>query len=372
LEHWLFIVLTLYAYFLNIGSVLEPNPDFMVINPAIFRGESGISKEELEKVLTIISEPPLALKEKLTSAMGTDARYDFIDFRSSPLIQLDENKLLPTDLAFLLDKCHTGVQWALHDALPIKLRQSLFNAWGALFEEYVHWLFKGVTTTSVFYFPSPKWKKGGYESFDGIVLKGDVMLAAECKGGFITRAARYSGDSTAFCKDLDKKMTVGCRQLAEKIGLAFAEQIEDRRELEDLDCKSIRAVVPVLILQDHILRVPFVNWYLNVQFQKFIAEEHIRPGVVIRPLTVLMVHELESIVHSAESEQFDFVYALHNRTLRDPDVLSNLSEWLSQYQEFGRNPSPRLAKILEQVSETISSFLFPELVKTSGKPLELK
>jgi hypothetical protein len=114
--------------------------------------------------------------------------------------------------------------------------------------------------------------------------------------------------------------------LAEKIGAIFAADDRNRRELEDLDCSNVRAVVPVLVLQDHILRVPFVNWYLNRRFQEFIGQQEIRPGVVVRPLTVLMIHELESIVHSVESEDFDFVYALQNGTVRDPDVLSNLLE----------------------------------------------
>jgi hypothetical protein len=72
-----------------------------------------------------------------------------------------------------------------------------------------------------------------------------------------------------------------------------------------------------------------------------------------------MIHELESIVHSVESEQFDFVYALHNRTVRDPEVLSDILDWLSQYKEFGRKPSLRVAQVLAQVTETITSFLFP-------------
>jgi hypothetical protein len=55
-------------------------------------------------------------------------------------------------------------------------------------------------------------------------------------------------------------------------------------------------------------------------------------------------------------------YALQNRTVRDPAVLSNLFEVLSQYSDFGRKPSPRIAQVLERVMETITSFLFPGAV----------
>jgi hypothetical protein len=367
LEHWLFVVFTFYAYFLNVDSALDPNPMYIAINPAIFRGESGITQEELERVLAIVSASSDSIKVKMTAVQSTDSRYDFVDFRSTPLVRVEDSKLVPTDLAFVLEKCHTGVHWALHDNLPIKMRQALFSAWGTLFEEYVHWLLVGMRTNlPIVYLRSPKWKKSGNESFDGILLKGAVMMPAEYKGGFIAREARYSGDSPTFLADLDKKFGVGCEQLAEKIGAAFADDDQYRRELEDLDCSGVRAVVPVLVLQDHILRVPFVNWYLNKRFQESMGQQKIRSGVVVRPLTVLMIHDLESIIHSVESEDFDFVYALQHRTVRDSEVLSNLLEWLSQYPDFGRKPSPRIAQIFERANEKITSFLFPGEVPSKG------
>lgn len=310
LEHWLFVVFSFYAYFSNVGSALEPDTNFLVLNPSIFRGESGITQEQLDKVLASISASPDAIRARMALIGDTDARYDFVEFRSTPLIQIEDTKLLPIDLAFVLEKCHTGVQWALHDALPIQKRQALFNAWGSLFEEYVHWLLSGLKTNlPIVYFPSPKWKRTGVESFDGVLLKGAVMVPAEYKGGFIARNARYSGDSAGFLADLDKKITVGCRQLAEKIGLAFAEDDRRRQKLVDLDCGGVRALVPMLVVQDQILRVPLANWYLNRRFQEFMAGEKIRPDVIIRPLTVLTIDELESIIHLIEGDDFDFVYA---------------------------------------------------------------
>jgi hypothetical protein len=110
LERWLFVVFTFYAYFLNVGSALDPDANYMMINPAIFRGESGITQEELERVLAIVSASSHSIKGKMASVQSTDSRYDFIEFRSTPLIRLEDSKLVPTDLAFVLEKCHTGVQ----------------------------------------------------------------------------------------------------------------------------------------------------------------------------------------------------------------------------------------------------------------------
>jgi hypothetical protein len=360
LERWLFVVFAIYAYFLNGANALDPNPNYMLINPVNFRGESGITKEELDIVLGTISIPMEDLKTIVAAEKSTDPRYDFVSFRSRPLFRVEEGKLLPADLAFVLEKCHTGVQWTMHDMLPIKKRQTLFNAWGVLFEEYVHWLFEGMQTDlPIKYIRSPKWKNRVEESFDGILLSGNVLMPAEYKGGFLPRNARYSGDSKIFLKELNKKFAPGCNQLADKIGALFAEDGLERKELEDVPLDHIRSVVPVLVLQDHIFRVPFLNWYLNKQFQARMRQYQLRAGVVVCPLTVVNIHDLESMVHSAEGENFDFIYALHHRTVRDKEVLSDLLDVLSLFKDFGRTPSPRIERVWEELQNKISSYLFP-------------
>lgn len=360
LDHWLFVVFAIYCYFLNIGSALDPNPNYMIINPDIFRGESGITEQELLAVLSVLSAPPAMIRAKNAEFTLTDARYDFVEFRSTPLIELEKTKLVPTDLTFILEKCHTGVHWALHDRLDFRRRRDLFAAWGILFEEYVHWLLKGWKTNQpMFYLPCPKWKGTSDESFDGILVKEGVLLAAEYKGGIISRQARYAADSRAFTTDLERKISVGCEQLAKKIGAVFSADQQSLRELADFDCRNIRAVLPVLVVQDHILRVPFFNWYLNREFQNHMQSQRIRDGVVIRPLTVLTIDDLESLVHSVEGADFDLVYALHNRALRDSEMLSWLPEWLSEFPDYGHKASPRIRQILDQVTNAISSFLFP-------------
>jgi hypothetical protein len=80
---------------------------------------------------------------------------------------------------------------------------------------------------------------------------------------------------------------------------------------------------------------------------------------VVRPLTVVTIHDLESIIHSAEGGNFDFVYALHNRTIRDQEVGSDLIGALSTYPDFGGKHSPRIKLALDEVAQQFSHFLFP-------------
>jgi hypothetical protein len=368
LERWLFVIFAIYAYFVHGGDALNPRPEFMLINPANFPGDSGMTAQELEAVLKTIGTTLADVESAIVTEGSTDPRYDFVPFRSKPLFAVEEGKLLPFDIAFILEKSHAGVLWTLHDSLPLKKRKKLFDAWGYLFEEYVHWLLGGMETNlSINYIPAPKWKKGGRrrkknadESFDGLLLKDAVLMPMEYKGGFISRQARYSGNTDLFLHDLDKKFVPGCNQLATKIGVLFAEESIDRKELEGVPLEHIRAIVPVLVLQDHILRVPLLNWYLNKKFQEKLSHARLSPETCVRPLTVVNIQELESMVRSAEGADVNFIYALHNRTVRDNYMTSDLLEWLLQVPDFGKHQSPRMMRILDDLHGPMISYLFPK------------
>jgi len=359
LERWLSIVFSMYAYFLHGGNVFDPHPDYRQIDPSAFRGDSGIAEAELRTVLATTSAAITDVCAAVTAEAPTDPRFDFVPFRSKPLVSVVENRFVPIDIAFMLEKLHTGVQWAMHDALSRERREQLFQAWGILFEEYVHWLLGGMETKlAITYIPTPQWKEGG-ESFDGVLLRDSVFMPIECKGGFLSRAARYSGAKEEFFGEMEEKFVPGCRQLARKTKALFTADSVERKHLSSVTLDSIRAVVPVLAVQDQILRAPGLNWYLNMKFQGEMRGFQARPDIVVRPLTVVNVNELETMVNSAEAVGFDFIYALHHRTIRDEEVLSNLQEWLMQFPDYGRSQSPRTKRIYDESHDPLFSYLFP-------------
>ena len=360
IERWLFVVLSIWAYFVHGADPFDRRPEHLIINPEVFCGESGITRGELNVVLGTLASSTTDLRKSLASETTTDPRHDFVAFRSRPLVVVDNGRLMPADLSFIADKCHTGVQWTLHDLLPIKSRSNLFSSWGKLFQEYVHWLLTGMETNLLLkYVPCPKWRESGDESFDGVILQGAVFMAAEYKGGFLSRTARYSGNSKILLEDIDKKFAVGCDQLADKIGRLFASDTTQRRALDALPVHHVRSVVPVLVLQDQILRVPFLNWYLNKRFLSALSAHGVRCDVMVRPLTVIGIQDLESAVHSIEGDDFDFVYAIHNRAVRDPEMYTVLGDMFRTYPTYGRTPSPRIKKALAEAQSDWLSYLFP-------------
>ena len=76
LERWLFVIFAIYVYFLQGANPFESQPEYMLINPALFCGESEITRAELDIVLATISIPIAELKSassrvKLTLTRGT-------------------------------------------------------------------------------------------------------------------------------------------------------------------------------------------------------------------------------------------------------------------------------------------------------------
>jgi len=370
LERWFHVVFAMYIYYLQGGDLFHPHPEFSFIEPKRFIAESQISEYELNAVIKTLAGGMDELRTEIAKKTMTDVRFDFVPFRSFPLLSVEKDRIACLDLALLLEKVHSGIHWLMHDSYPSSSarRDDLFKAWGILFEEYVHWLLQGMEAQlPVSYLRSPQWVEGG-ECFDGVLLTGGVVAAFEFKGGFLARNARYSGRTKEFVRDCDVKFAEGCRQLASKIGSLFAKDSARRRRVDCLPTDQTRAVVPVLVLQDHILRAPFLNWYLNIQFREELSRYPLLPRPIIRPLSVINIHELETMVNSAEAAGFDMIYALHHRTIRDDDMLSSMQEWLLQFPNYGRGTSRRAKSVYDELQDSMFSYLFPAVRKQNDQP----
>jgi hypothetical protein len=364
LERWLHSIFVIHGYYSIAANPWQPNNTYFLIDPSNFVGQSDLSSDEANAIFATISNSIPDLKKELATENHTDPRFDLLPFRSRPLVKLSGGKLLCLDSTFLLDQVHTGVHWVMHDRLSRRERGDLFKAWGVLFEEYLHYLFEGMETNlPIRYYRSPKWVKGtkdniDQESFDGIFVKNTVLFPLEFKGGFLSRKARYSGNVDLFTSEMREKFA-GPQQLAWKIGALFSDDEKQRRSIEPINADAYEVVVPVLVFHDHILRVPFLNWWLNLEFQRELVKHRLRPGLRVAPLSVASVREIEAMVNSAETSDFDFLYALHHRTVRDPEMLSVLPEFLSQFPTYGQGNSKRVQAILDEFGKELFRTMFP-------------
>ncbi len=220
------------------------------------------------------------------------------------------------------------------------------------------WLFREMLDPKpALFYSFPKWKNPGQEAFDGVLMKDTLLVPMEYKGGFLSQEGKYSGELDTLVGELEKKVVTGCKQLACKIGLLFDAKPADRRELDEISVDHVERVLPVLIVQDHSLRGLFINWWLNRRFQELMGAYKLRPGIHVLPLNVLNVQEVESMVESSNLGQFDPIYALHHRAVRDPEMADQ--NFFFMFGGYGQRGSTKMRELHDRCSGELLSYIFP-------------
>jgi len=361
LPHWLLLLLAFYSYLFHYrGQDGSMHPEFLAIGRLQFGKDSTIPQRELDATLRILSTTLDELRQELRAARPVDWRFDSVPFRSKPFIELQPGKFFCCDLGLLVEKIHSGVFWAIHDALPAAERSRLSGAWGILFEEYVNSFLADRQFKDFSFWPTPEWKDGG-EGLDGCFMKGPVFMPMEYKGGFLSREARYSGDVALFESDLERKIVKGCNQLARRIETLFHRRRESRNPLRNVPVDHVTRVVPLLVVQDHILNGPLVNWWLNKRFNTLLNRSLLRPEVKVDALNVVGIRELETMAESAENAGFDLFHGLQYKCYADPEMHANLHNFLLELPGYGEGKSSRIERLLDEQLKEAQEYLFEKL-----------
>src|ERR1019366_1184411 len=182
----------------------------------------------------------------------------------------------------------------------------------------VNWVLGGLNgRDSLSFYPDTTWEHDGRKSFDAVILSGKCVVVMEHKGGFLNQNARYSNTLENLLGDLQAKIGKGCKQLARDVASLFPEQGEHKR-LKDVPIPLYTAyVLPILVVQDLMLRGPFINYFLTQRFASELSLFKIHRQAEILPLTVMQITDLEDMVETSESGSFDIVSLLHRRCTED-------------------------------------------------------
>ena len=189
----------------------------------------------------------------------------------------------------------------------------------------------------------------------------------EHKGGFLRQDARYSNDLDKFMTDLQNKIGVGCIQLARDIAALFPETGTPRRLHNVPVPPNPLYVLPVLVVQDLMLRTPFINYFMNQRFQTERAQFPVGSSTVVLPLNVVQITDLEDLVEMAEAFDFDVLGFLHQRCNTNKEMLWELSDAIRSIPDPNRNlPSPRLEDIVNKFNDEMCSILFKDFASSEA------
>ena len=261
---------------------------------------------------------------------------EFLLWRQYPLVRLSEDRIICVDISFLLDKLQTGIFWIIQKQLEKCKKgdgQRIISLWGDVFEDYAASIIRrGINSQK----PSvercilnPKYiGKGVDECTDIVVCSDDALILLECKAPLLRAEVKFSGDFGKLRREFRAKLvgteTVSGREKPKGVGqLWHAIQTlghrnkKERRKVEGIDISKVKKIYPVLILSDSVFGAPCMNWFLNLEFQRFVKRKPLRKHLEIMPLIVLTTEHLEEL----------------EPWLNDMPLYTHLDRWLEQFKQ---------------------------------------
>ena len=200
-------------------------PDFhldkFVLNGSRFFNKTRVPSEKASRLWKRVSLSKDQFKQKHIERYGSDNLGDYFDFtffRQKPLIELDDNIYVPTNVRFLVERITSSVYWDICDNL--KPPDKFMSFFGEVLQKYVEQLFKRIfpesaaTTSRTFYDRHYNTSKGEQRASDIIVFYPNKAVLVEVIVGRLRMEQTITtGDIDMFREDISKKVVDAARQL---------------------------------------------------------------------------------------------------------------------------------------------------------------
>jgi hypothetical protein len=335
-------------------------PQNVLINRKTMLQDSTLSQTQIDSFFDMLSMSFDELRAEIRKERPVDERLDIVPFKSKPFFVTAPDCYACVDFAFVTEKLHNGPYFLLSNKLPEKERGRVFKAWGLLFEAYVTWLLRGLQGRhSARFYPDTCWEDGE-KSFDSVFVKSRMVIVMEFKSGFLPQNARYSNDLKAFMNILDYRIGEGCTQLARDIAALYP-ATGNIRKLRGVPVPSNALyILPILVVQDPMLRTPFVNYFLNQQFQVERNKFPSKKCIDVLPLNVVQITDLENLVEMAEAFDLDVMNVLHRRCQESKDLLKEVPDVVSEVDSKRELTSKRFNEIFQKSNDEMCAVLFRE------------
>ena len=248
---------------------------------------------------TCIPIDELALAIETTPSIPNE----FLLLRKYPLMKIAENRIVCIDIGFLLEKLETGIFWIIRDQLESEEAgkgKEIIALRGQVFEDYAASIIKRALSDTAActerYIISPKYDhKEQAECTDIAVLSDDTLILLECKAPLLSAKTKFSGDFCNLYDGIKCNAIKGVEQLWTAIQTLGHTDATQRRRVEEIDIPQVRKIYPVLVLSDRMFSFPFMNRFLDSEFQRLVTYNDLQEHLEIMPLTVLTIENLESL-----------------------------------------------------------------------------
>jgi hypothetical protein len=277
-----------------------------IYHPVEFFSQLILSQEKIDSLVESYAIDLPQLKKEILEefetekAGGTPIGYDLSIFRKTPLIRLNDGKLVLGNLDCFFQKATQNLVWmpktkvrGLSKDEDTKLAKDLASYRGKLFENYLRYLF-GVMESknnkiSFIYIPA----EGAIDEVgDGILIQGDKMVLVEAKSRQFNEAFKNSGDwvnDGQFIKELIEKSTKQIDNAVKKIMAGEVSKFP-------VDPKQIKKVYPIVVVYE-----PFpVSFKMQRLIRQKVRELGHLVDPIFAPLEIVYVGDLESTMNAAD------------------------------------------------------------------------
>lgn len=340
---------------LKSGSLQTPN--YVIRRKRIF-SKAAVAPDDASKVLSLLSFSPSEFRKqhrrKYKDSVGSC--FDFLFFRSRPLVRLTSARMVPVSLRFLYDRLTTGIYWYINDGLQNKERERFRRFFGEIFQLYVEELLERVFPQSKslvqrLFCSWPYGRRGQKRASDGIVSYGNKLVLLEAKTGRVRMASTVAtGKLTDFDQDIGLTVLKAAKQLHQRI----SDFKNGELSFPNVDKSQIVRFYPVVVT---LVPLPVGLLLYHRIRSRVHAEGYLNTGD-IAPLEIVSAEELE-VLEYVLSKGYTLPDLLERKN-SDPDFQDAPMEHFLYYSILNRRQAQNsyISTKFEEFMMSIRQFLF--------------
>lgn len=304
IEDYIAIIFGIFAH----GRSLKPESVFSkpaeaVIDPKTFFSKINFPQEKLEQFLSARSLPTQGFREKITQGDGWDKESfytaveldqfanDTLVFKTYPFLHLEEGRELIVDIQYVSEILIYGLYWRIVESLQGKQKDIFISLWGRLFELYLFDLFGHYYPETSRFLSTEVDYEGG--QIDALLDFGTDVVIFEFKASLLRDQTKNSRDIRLFEEEVTKKFIENEKKRPKALRQLAAAATAIRKGEVKTAMKPER-IYPVFVGYEPVLESFFVNTYLQQRFRGFVPKKE--DGVVVQPISVMSVDELEKLL----------------------------------------------------------------------------
>lgn len=375
IEDYIAIIFGIYAH----GKTLKPESVFSkpaeaIIDPKTFFSKINFPQEKFEQFLSARSLPVQGFREKITAGVGWDKENffaaveldqfanDTLVFKTYPLLRFDDGRELILDIQYVSEILIYGLYWRIVDDLQGKQKDIFISLWGRLLELYLFDLFSHFYPETSQFLSTEVDYEGG--QIDALLDFGPDVVIFEFKASLLRDQTKNSRDIKLFEEEVtrkfienDKKRPKALRQLA-SAAIAI-------RNGEVKTAMKPERVYPVVVGYEPVLESFSVNTYLQQRFREFVAKKE--NDVVVQPITVMSVDELEKLLPNIQAGTCTWMELLNERFDDDRVRAFSVHQTLYDLCQKKRTEFERNSFLLAGFDEIFSTIFSRYEGKDSGQ-----